>query len=149
VVDAAHASIFPGDTFGISYRELDTARGAFLIPSTSPTQFDPVQLEASVERMLRYHPESMYLMHFSRVTDVPRLGESMKMQVRKHADIARAHAQDPDPAPGIEADLLALWLRLAGEHGITLSDAQIAQVLAGDLELNTQGLVAWLAREKH
>src|SRR5205814_2309862 len=30
VVDPAHASIFAGDTFGISYRSLDTAQGAFI-----------------------------------------------------------------------------------------------------------------------
>ena len=83
VVDAAHASIFPGDTFGISYRALDTAQGAFIFPTTTPTQFDPQQLVASIERMLSYRPESMYLMHFSRVTDVPRLGASLKAQVRR------------------------------------------------------------------
>jgi len=43
VVDAAHASIFSGDTFGISYRALDTENGAFITPSTVPTQFDPEQ----------------------------------------------------------------------------------------------------------
>jgi glyoxylase-like metal-dependent hydrolase (beta-lactamase superfamily II) len=149
VVDAAHGSLFPGDTFGISYRELDTAQGAFVTPSTSPTQFDPMQLIASVDRMLKYRPEALYLMHFSRVTDVPRLGESMKMQVAAHADIARAHARDADPAAGIKADLLAMWVRLAREHGIQNSQARIAQVLAGDLELNTQGLLAWLKRQAH
>src|SRR5215472_10404034 len=73
VVDAAHASIFSGDTFGISYRALDTENGAFITPSTVPTQFDPEQHIASIDRMLAYRPESIYLMHFSRVTDVPRL----------------------------------------------------------------------------
>ena len=48
------ASIFTGDTFGISYRELDTAKGAFIIPTTAPTQFDPEQHLASVDRMLAY-----------------------------------------------------------------------------------------------
>lgn len=148
VVDAAHHSIFPGDTFGVSYRALDTANGAFVTPATTPTQFDPAQLIASVDRMLAYAPESMYLMHFSRVTDVPRLGASMKTQVAALADIARAHARDANPAPGIKADMLALWLRLAREHGITSSEAQIRQVLGGDLELNTQGLVVWLKREQ-
>jgi glyoxylase-like metal-dependent hydrolase (beta-lactamase superfamily II) len=148
VVDAAHASIFPGDTFGISYRELDSARGAFLTPSTSPTQFDPEQLIASVDRMLAYRPQAMYLMHFSRVTDIPRLGESMKMQVRAHADIARRHAADADPAAGIQADILALWVRLAREHGIAHAEERIRATLAGDLDLNTQGLVVWLQRQK-
>jgi hypothetical protein len=88
-------------------------------------------------------------MHFSRVTGVPRLGESMKMQVAALAGIARAHASDADPAPGIRADMFALWLKLAREHGCTQTEAQIRQVLGGDLELNTQGLVVWLKREKH
>ena len=101
VVDAAHRSIFPGDTFGISYRAFDTANGAFIFPTTTPTQFDPEQLVASIDRMLGYGPAAMYLMHFSRVTDVARLGESLKEQVRGLAQLARAHAADQDPAQGL------------------------------------------------
>lgn len=146
VVDAAHRSIFTGDTFGISYRALDTARGNFITPSTVPTQFDPQQHLDSIDRMLGYDPESMYLMHFSRVTDVPRLAASLKEQIRSLAAMARAHAAEPDPAAGIRADMLALWLQLARAHGCALPDAAIEQALAGDLTLNTQGLMAWLAR---
>jgi glyoxylase-like metal-dependent hydrolase (beta-lactamase superfamily II) len=146
VVDEAHRSIFTGDTFGISYRALDTAKGNFITPSTVPTQFDPEQHLASIDRMLAYRPESMYLMHFSRVTDVPRLGASLKGQIIALADIARRHAADPDPAPAIRADMRDLWLTLAREHGVTLADGAIEQALAGDLTLNTQGLIAWLAR---
>ena len=146
VVDEAHASIFAGDTFGISYRALDTAQGAFITPTTPPSQFDPDQHVASIERMLAYRPESIYLMHFSRVTGVPRLGELLKMQVRELARIARAHAADPDPAAAIRAAMLDLWLELVHRHGCALSDAEITAVLAGDLELNTQGLMVWLER---
>ena len=148
VVDAAHRSIFSGDTFGISYRALDTERGAFITPTTPPTQFDPEQLLASIDRLLAYEPESVYLMHFSRVTDAPRLGRLLKEQVREFARIARAHAGDPDPAPAIRAEMRALFLRLAREHGIALSDAEIEHALRGDLRLNTQGLISWLKREK-
>ena len=146
VVDEAHASIFPGDTFGISYRALDTERGAFITPTTPPSQFDPDQLIASIDRMLAYRPESMYLMHFSRVTGVPRLGELLKPQVRELARIARAHAQDPNPAAGIRAAMRELWIDLVRRHGCALSDAEIDQVLEGDLALNTQGLMVWLER---
>jgi glyoxylase-like metal-dependent hydrolase (beta-lactamase superfamily II) len=148
VIDAAHRSVFPGDTFGISYRALDTARGAFITPTTTPTQFDPQQHLASIDRMLSFQPESMYLMHFSRVTDVPRLAASLKQQIRELARIARAHAGDADPAAGIRADMLALWLTLARRHGVRLSDTEIERVLAGDLTLNTQGLIAWLERNQ-
>ena len=148
VVDGAHRSIFSGDTFGISYRALDTARGNFITPSTVPTQFDPQQHIESIDRMLGYDPESVYLMHFSRVTDVPRLAASLKQQISTLAAVARAHAADADPAAGIRADMLALWLELARAHGSALPDAQIEQALTGDLTLNTQGLMAWLARTR-
>ncbi len=146
VVDAAHASIFSGDTFGISYRALDTANGAFITPSTVPTQFDPEAHLASIDRMLARRPESVYLMHFSRVTGIPRLGTSLKQQITALAGIARAHATDADPARGIHADMLALWLGLARAHGCRQSDTELEQALEGDLALNTQGLIAWLTR---
>jgi glyoxylase-like metal-dependent hydrolase (beta-lactamase superfamily II) len=148
VVDAAHASIFPGDTFGISYRALDTAQGAFIFPTTTPTQFDPEQLVASIERMLSYRPESMYLMHFSRVTDVARLGASLVAQVRALAALARAHVQDAEPAAGIRAALWQQWLAAARAHGCRQTEGQLAELLAGDLDLNTHGLVVWLQREQ-
>jgi glyoxylase-like metal-dependent hydrolase (beta-lactamase superfamily II) len=148
IVDPAHASLFSGDTFGISYRSLDNARGAFITPTTPPSQFDPEQHIASIDRILSYRPESVYLMHFSRVTGSARLGESLKMQVAELARIARAHAQDAQPGVGIRADMRALWLRLARAHGLTQPDEEIERILAGDLALNTQGLLVWLHREQ-
>jgi len=148
VVDGAHRSIFAGDTFGISYRSLDTAQGNFITPTTPPSQFDPEQHVQSIDRMLGYQPESIYLMHFSRVTGIARLGEQLKSQVRALARIALEHAQDADAATGIRADMRTLWLQLAQRHSVTLPVSEIEHILEGDLTLNTQGLLAWLARDK-
>jgi glyoxylase-like metal-dependent hydrolase (beta-lactamase superfamily II) len=145
-VDRAHACIFSGDTFGLSYRELDSARGAFIVPTTTPTQFDPQQAIASVDRLLSYSPEAMYLMHFSRVTDVARLAESLKAQILDLARIAEQSAAAADPAAAIRAGLSALWRELALRHGCPLTPEGVLAVLAGDLELNTLGLLAWLQR---
>ena len=148
VVDAAHASIFPGDTFGVSYREMDSARGAFILPATTPTQFDPDQHIASIDRMAAYRPEAMYLMHFSRVTDVPRLASDLKNRIHELVSITERNADAPDRYEAIRADMLSLWLGLAREHGVQLGDAEIARLLKGDLDLNTQGLIVWLDRRK-
>jgi glyoxylase-like metal-dependent hydrolase (beta-lactamase superfamily II) len=148
VVDAAHASIFPGDTFGVSYRELDSVRGAFILPATTPTQFDPEQHIASIDRMAAYRPESMYLMHFSRVTDIARLASDLKDRIRELVDITERNAEAPDRYEAIRGDMLSLWLGLARKHGVQLGDAEIARLLEGDLDLNTQGLIVWLDRRK-
>jgi glyoxylase-like metal-dependent hydrolase (beta-lactamase superfamily II) len=147
-VDRGHDGIFTGDTFGISYRELDSPRGAFITPTTTPTQFDPDQLIASVDRLLSYSPQAMYLMHFSRVTDVSRLGEALKAQIRELALIAERSLATADPQAAIRAAMLDLWLRLAHRHGCALTDEAIAKLLEDDLELNTQGLMAWLGRRR-
>jgi glyoxylase-like metal-dependent hydrolase (beta-lactamase superfamily II) len=147
-VDRAHACAFTGDTFGISYRELDSPRGPFIIPTTTPTQFDPEQLIASVDRLLSYAPSAMYLMHFSRVTDVARLGESLKGQIRELTRIAVESADAPDRTAAIRAGMSDLWRELAARHGCRLAPEQLLTLLEGDLELNTQGLLVWLERRR-
>ena len=41
ILDHGSRCIFAGDSFGLSYRELDTDKGEFIFPSTTPVQFDP------------------------------------------------------------------------------------------------------------
>jgi len=148
IVDLAHRSIFTGDTFGLSYRELDTENGAFIVPTTTPTQFDPEQLVASMDRLLGYEPQALYLTHYSRVTEVPRLAELLKLQIRQFVTIARSHRDNENRHDAISADMRSLWLELLRRHGCTLPGARIDEVLGTDLELNTQGLIAWLDRER-
>jgi len=142
VVDLANGNIFTGDTFGLSYRECDTAQGAFVVPTTTPTQFDPEQLIASVRRLAAYSPQALYLMHYGRVTDVPRLADSMERQIREFVRIAR---EDGTPS-AIRAKMRAYWFTLLRQHGCTLPEGKLDELFGGDLDLNTQGLVAWLAR---
>ena len=57
--DPASARVFAGDTFGISYRELDVAGRAFVFPSSTPVQFDPADLRRTVQRILDLRPEAV------------------------------------------------------------------------------------------
>jgi glyoxylase-like metal-dependent hydrolase (beta-lactamase superfamily II) len=148
VVDLQHSAVFTGDTFGLSYRELDTAQGAFIVPTTTPTQFDPEQLVASIDRIASYTPESVYLMHYSRVTGIPRLAASLKSQVHEFVRIAQRSAGATDVKAAIMQEMRQLWLSLARQHGCTLPDARIDELLESDLDLNAQGLVVWLERQK-
>lgn len=147
-VDLAHGNIFTGDTFGMSYKECDTAKGAFIVPATTPSQFDPDQLIDSVRRLAAYQPKRLFLMHYAGVTDVPRLAASMEHQVREFVRIARAHAGSPNREEEIRSDMRALWYGLLREHGCTLPEAELDRLFGGDLALNTQGLLVWLDRVK-
>ena len=65
--------VFTGDTFGLSYREFDTDMGPFIMPTTTPIQFDPEALTDSVERISALAPVCLFPTHYSRVDGVDRL----------------------------------------------------------------------------
>lgn len=138
--------LFSGDTFGISYREFDTAAGEFVFVTTSPTQFDPLQLHASVDRILALAPEAVYMTHYSRVADIARLGADMHADIDASVRIARAAAATDEPAAEIRAQLFARLSQRLDAHGCALDEVRRHELLDGDLVLNADGLVAWLAR---
>ncbi|MCL7714595.1 MBL fold metallo-hydrolase [Stenotrophomonas mori] len=146
VWDADSRSWFTGDTFGLSYRELDSAQGAFIVPSTSPVQFEPAPLHASIERLVAQDPETMYLTHYGPVHDPVRLAADLHAQIDAMTAIGRACAGRDDRHAALVAALGGLYLERARRHGCTLDDAGVLRVLGLDIELNAQGLACWLDR---
>jgi len=144
--DPGRGAIFTGDTFGLSYRELDTGAGAFIVPTTTPTQFDPPQLLDSVRRIVELSPASVYLTHFGRVTGAARLGAALRAQIERFVDVAREHATAADRQQRIRAALRDDLVARARAHGIADAAPTVDTVLGPDLDLNAQGLVAWLER---
>ncbi|HTQ04294.1 MAG TPA: MBL fold metallo-hydrolase [Polyangiaceae bacterium] len=144
--DRSAGALFSGDTFGLSYRELDTDRGAFIVPTTTPTQFDPEQLFESVRRIVELGPASVYLTHFGRVTGVAALGSSLREQIERIVDLARLTPPGDGRKGRIRAALREYFVARAEAHGIADPAAKVDAVLGADLELDAQGLVAWLER---
>lgn len=145
--DARSRAFFTGDTFGLSYREFDTARGALILPTSTPVQFEPDALKASIARMLGFAPQQMFLTHYSRVGDVEKLAQDLYEQIDAMVAIARRHATDSDRHARIAADLADLYLGRAHDHGCTLPAETMRELLAMDIELNAQGLEVWLDRK--
>jgi glyoxylase-like metal-dependent hydrolase (beta-lactamase superfamily II) len=136
---------FTGDTFGLSYREFDTERGAWIMPTSTPVQFDPPTLRQSVQRLLREQPDAMYLTHFGRVRDVQRLADTLLDQVDAMLILGEALRDAPERHARLKAGLLALYQDRLAAHGITDRDL-VTECLAMDVELNAQGLAIWLDR---
>jgi glyoxylase-like metal-dependent hydrolase (beta-lactamase superfamily II) len=144
IVDHATTSIFTGDTFGISYREFDTAKGAWIMPTTTPTQFDPGQLKASIVRLMRFRPRKIYLTHYSEVGECARLANDMVDSIDAFVIAARKSGLDEKR---MKFELRALAHDSLRDHGCTLSSERIDEILGKDFELNAAGLAAWLKRE--
>ena len=144
--DERSRSFFIGDTFGLSHREHDTARGAWIMPTTPPTQFQPEALRRSIERMLSFSPWRMLLTHYGAVEDVPRLATLFLAQLDEVVAAARSLAGAPDRHATLKRALETIHLRRLREHGVTLPEARIRDLLGLDFELNAQGIGIWLDR---
>jgi len=144
--DARSRCWFTGDTFGLSYRELDGPNGAFILPTSTPVQFEPVALKASIARMVAYEPAGMYLTHYGRVGDVPRLAQALYEQIDAMVAIAEACDGRADRHRCLAAGLSALYLERAHALQVPLADEDVGRILAMDIELNAQGLGVWLDR---
>ncbi len=146
IVDRDAKIVFTGDTFGVSYRELDTAAGEFIFPTTSPSQFDPEQLHASIDRILACAPQVAYLTHYGPVQHVEKLAGDLHAHLDVFVRIAGSVAHEPDRVRRIAALLFDHLCERLDEHGHAGGDAERHAVLDGDVALNAAGLDAWLTR---
>jgi len=144
--DEASEGWFTGDTFGLSYREFDTERGAWLFPSATPVQFEPEPLRASVARLLQAKPRSMYLTHYSRVGEVERLAQGFLQLLQHMVEFGQSLRTADERHARLREAFLAMYLKSLREHGCRLDDATCAALLEVDIELNAQGLAVWLDR---
>ncbi|WP_426699613.1 MBL fold metallo-hydrolase [Rhodanobacter sp. Col0626] len=147
VHDARANVCFTGDVFGLSYRDFDTANGPFILPTTSPVQFDPEALHASIKRLVGLKPEAMYLTHYGRVENVEKLAVDLHLQIDAMVALARAAHSQPDRHAVLMESLTDLYATRAVAHGWNRGRDALRQLLGMDIELNAQGLEVWLDRQ--
>lgn len=149
--DLASNSLFTGDTFGISYREFDVevgnTRRPFIFPTTTPVQFEPDALHASIDRLIARNADAAYLTHYGRIENLPTLAPTLHALIDEYVAMTLAVT---GVGPARQEALMramrdGLMTRLRA-HGCTLDDATCHGLLANDVELNSQGLLVWRDR---
>ena len=145
--DEASRGWFTGDTFGLSYREFDGPEGAWILPTTTPVQFEPDALQASIERLMASDPQCMYLTHYGRVTGVPRLAELLLGQLGQLVARARALQHAPQRTRALREAVLDVHLSSLAAQGTAMPRERAQALLELDVTLNVQGIEAWLDRD--
>jgi glyoxylase-like metal-dependent hydrolase (beta-lactamase superfamily II) len=147
MVDHVGHVIFSGDTFGMSYRELDTDKGAFVMPITTPSQFDPDAAHKSIDRLMSYQPRAIYVTHYSRVEGLEKLAADLHEQLDGYVAIARKHANTENRTDMMIDDMYEYVANRLDRHGVRDDVAFRHMLLDGDIKLNVQGLEVWLDQQ--
>jgi glyoxylase-like metal-dependent hydrolase (beta-lactamase superfamily II) len=145
IVDEKTGGIFTGDLFGLSYRELDTEGRQFIFPTSSPSQFDPVAMHASIDRLLFLSPPAMYLTHYGQLTDTVQRGQDLHRHINALVELAIAErSTGAKRHENIKKSMTRYLLSEIRNHGCTLDEKTLLDIWETDIELNAQGLGIWL-----
>jgi glyoxylase-like metal-dependent hydrolase (beta-lactamase superfamily II) len=148
VRDTRTGHIFAGDSFGLSYREIDQDGRQFSFPTTSPSQFDPAALHRSIDRMLALEPAAIYVTHFGRLTNPQGLAADLHRLVDAHAELGERHRRAGAERKRLLTEgVRSLVLAERERQNWRLPSEKVLEVFALDIELNAQGLEFWLDSE--
>ncbi|CAM5470180.1 MBL fold metallo-hydrolase [Thauera mechernichensis] len=106
-------------------------------------------MHASIDRMLAMQPQAMYLTHYSRITEVDRLGADLHRLIDTMVAVAQA-ARGDGVARHVEilAGLEQIMREEAARQNWALNEDETLDLLRMDLELNAQGLGVWLDSQR-
>jgi glyoxylase-like metal-dependent hydrolase (beta-lactamase superfamily II) len=134
---------FSGDMFGVSYPWCRHNGAEFLLPSTTPSQFDPQTYLASLELLAGYQPQRMYLTHFGVLSYSREKSRLLAHQIDAYADFASDRAVDLDT---LQRRLTDFTVALLHDSGVSTAADVLRSRLAFDMHLNAQGLLFWRER---
>jgi glyoxylase-like metal-dependent hydrolase (beta-lactamase superfamily II) len=140
--DKATKSMFTGDTFGISYRDLDHQDELYILPSTSPVQFDPEALIQSINRIMEFKPERVCLTHFSAIKPTKKATNKLIESIHFVSNLAIKYADKNDSESIIYKKMMDYFLEGLNEIGFHNND-YAKDRLSLDVLINTQGLIYW------
>lgn len=147
--DPATRSIFTGDAFGLVLPALQRT-GTFAFPSTSPTEFDPVEARGSIGRVLATGAARAFPTHFGEVRDLA----GVATQLNAHLDFSEKLLAEMESGALSDAEVDAACEARTREHywaslkarGIPVS-SDVRELLEMDLRLNGAG-IAHVAKKR-
>jgi glyoxylase-like metal-dependent hydrolase (beta-lactamase superfamily II) len=131
---------FSGDSFGISYPWFRFPGGDYLLPATTPTQFDPEALLQSFALLDSYGPRRIFLTHSGELAYSGRLIQLLSRQLAEYRRLAAIYGSD---LPHLRRALVDYSLTEVRAFAPRLSEEKLRELLAFDADLNAQGLAVW------
>lgn len=148
IIDERTNSVFTGDTLGVCYRALRDKAHSFVMPTTTPVQFNPGALHKSVNRVMSYAPSTLYLTHYGAVTPSARIIAGLHEQIddyvmltQKAADSAEGSGEEFENK--LAADLNHYLIRRCLNEISGVDEKTVRHWIKLDADLNAQGLVFW------
>jgi glyoxylase-like metal-dependent hydrolase (beta-lactamase superfamily II) len=144
IYDERSKGFFTGDTFGMSYQELASEGWPYIMPTTSPVQFDPQAWYRTLQGYLGYQPKRMFLTHYGMVEQVEKLAADLQRRIEVYVQIAEACQGSDNRSALISAKIAETTFAELRDLNCPLPMAACMGLLKMDFDINAQGLDVWL-----
>mgnify|MGYP002639658001 CR=1 FL=1 len=139
VVDSFSKGIFTGDTFGLAYPDILHHNKRIVLPTTTPTHFNPQALFNSIDLLMSFKPERMYMTHFNILPDPASVVDQYRTSLQSFVDLTES-------IKPVDESFLPVMVEAMGSiisKQFVLDREIINNQLAMDIKLNCQGLIYW------
>ena len=148
--DPVSNGVFTGDSFGLGVSPYEGGADPFLVCSSSPPDFDPIEAGRSLESILATGAEWAYLPHFGVIDQLDRAAEMLRRSLAQFVDIIEA-AQ----AQGLAEEALQAFCEVRMRDAFTahlkwcgVRDVEAALAwLGSDVHINAMGLAHYIRRQ--
>ncbi|MBN6185594.1 MBL fold metallo-hydrolase [Aneurinibacillus sp. BA2021] len=144
VHDPASKGIFSGDSIGMSTPLLQESFGVeFYAPSSSPTQFDPEAMIATLQRLNELGAEQVYMTHYGRHGNAAHIIADNIERAQAYARIAEEAYQQEASLENLTAALRTYFHQELAKLGVPAGDP-VRNAFDFDIEINAKGLLHYM-----
>lgn len=146
ILDPVSNGFFAGDTAGIRYAQLIEDGIDFYLPSTSPNQFDPEAMKASIERMERQQLDVLYFGHYGAAMNPQAALREVLEWLELFVEEGAAAYRHDESADQLAKRLAAPVMALLAEKGVK-QPHRVMPYIEMDLQVSAQGLLDYFRKQ--
>lgn len=151
--DSVSNGIFSGDTVGVYYEELKKDGIDFILPSTSPNQFDPDEMLESTSFIESLNVSSIYFSHFGVCYQPDQVYSSIRKWIPIFMEAAETGLKKmsldntKEAIQAVEDELMKEVSSYLTSLGVPFNH-EIYEILSLDLQVCAMGIVDFFAKKK-
>lgn len=146
IYDEASNSMFVGDTTGVNFPVITKAGYDLVLPSTSPNQYDPDEMEASIAFYESLALDRIFLGHYSKVEPPTTAYTQVRFWTPIFLSLTKKALAEAPEAP-VDRLVELLLEKIAEDAAANGYTGELQQHILNDVVVSSQGLVHYFSKK--
>lgn len=140
IYDSKTKGMFVGDTIGVRYAHLEEMGTPLFLPSTSPNQFDPEDMVASMAKIKAFQPERLYFGHYSMSENTAEVYEQVTAWLDEFLSVTESVIKQGGGHPELVEGLRDVVWKKSPANRLPIDHPE-RQMIELDLQVSAMGLL--------